>query len=531
MAAKRDVTFYLVKEEITDFAHVVGLRPGLVSYELGPARGLPFEGILVVRPPRASQPWWAKWLAGSVPEIGNLLASSNAALLVLRTSGRLFAITLGYGRGLMVLDAFERDFGLRVALNVIDPDSLVSVDAKTFEQLTLMTRSQTSRAAPLETFRVSKAEDIMKAVTGTPRAQAVFGTRITGADAAKITYVPVVEELHEKCEQLLAAYQADDYKERFGFVDDLRVVRDRPRANALNGALLERLTAGDFNVTHMAPPEVIDVQDIEQFEFEQFPGERSPSLDIAWYCRTALADGGVLSVDMLRRNAVGVTYRGSDEVHQLWTVYDCIVAEIVEGDKRFILSGGTWYQVEEEFARRIGQAAEQRARQPEFLPYALDDEFERDYNLRAAQQEGVRHFDRLLARPAGARSGIEFCDLLANGNQMVHVKRRSRSSTLSHLFAQAVISAETFLRDQTYRTEICNKLREDNRHEDAAMIPAERPQSADWEVVYAILGTRDGDTATSLPFFSQLNFKLAAERLDSLGFRVSLRLVPVRDLN
>jgi uncharacterized protein (TIGR04141 family) len=66
-----------------------------------------------------------------------------------------------------------------------------------------------------------------------------------------------------------------------------------------------------------------------------------------------------------------------------------------------------------------------------------------------------------------------------------------------------------------------------NRDADVALIPAGRPNSQEWEVVYAVLGVNDGDTATSLPFFSQLNFKIAAERLDSLGFRVSLRLVPV----
>jgi uncharacterized protein (TIGR04141 family) len=490
-------------------------------------RGLPFEGRLVVRPPRANQPWWVRWLATSIPEIGQLLNASNAAVLVLRTSGRLFAVTFGYGRGLMVLDAFERDFGLRVALNVVDPDSLVSVDAKTFEQLTLMTRSQTSRAAPFETFRVNKVEDIMKAVTGTPRDPAAFGSRITGADAAKITYVPVIEQLNQKCDELLTAYRSEVYKERFGFIDDLRIVRDRPHINELNQFLLQRLSAGDLNVIHMAPPEVTDVQDIEWFEFDQFPGERSLSINIELYCDRMQEEGLELSVERLRKGAVGVTYRGSDEVHPIWTVYDCIVAEIPHGDKLFILSGGTWYQVEATFVQRVSQAAERWAREPDFLPAALIGESEPAYNVRAAEENGLRLFDEMLARPAGAHSGIEFCDLLAENNRMIHVKRRSRSSTLSHLFAQAIVSAETFLRDSTYRADLCTKLHERGRDADIDLIPGGRPTSTEWEVVYAILGVEAGDTAASLPFFSQLNFKIAAERLDSLGFQVSLRLVPL----
>ena len=526
MAAKRDVTFYLVKEDVATFDEVLANKPGLQSYDLGAARGLPFEGRLVVRPPRPSQPWWVRWLAASVPDIGQLLNATNAAVLVLRTSGRLFAVTFGYGRGLMVLDAFERDFGLRVALNVVDPDSLVSVDAKTFEQLTLMTRSQTSRAAPFETFRVSKAEDIMKAVTGTPREHEGLGSRITGADAAKITYVPSLEHLHEKCDQLLAAHRSEGYKERFGFIDDLKIVRDRPRINELNAVLMQRLGAADFNVIHMAPPEVTDVQDIEEFEFAQFPGERSLTLDVEHYCQRVHEESLDLSIETLRRGEVGVTYRGSPETHSLWTVYDCIVAEIPEGDKLFILSGGTWYQVEASFVQRVGQAATHWARPADFLPAVHDGESEPHYNIRAAGHNGLRLFDGVLARPVGAASGVEFCDLLDGNNRMVHVKRRSRSSTLSHLFAQAVVSAETFLRDPTYRTNLCQQLRDRGREGDVPLIPADRPATTEWEVVYAILGGDAADTPTSLPFFSQLNFKIAAERLDNVGFRVSLRLVP-----
>jgi uncharacterized protein (TIGR04141 family) len=232
---------------------------------------------------------------------------------------------------------------------------------------------------------------------------------------------------------------------------------------------------------------------------------------------------------MLRKGDVGVTYRGSPEVHALWTVYDCIVAEIPEGDKLFILSGGVWYQVEASFVQRVGRAATNWAQPADFLPMAHDGESEPDYNRRAAAHDGLRLFDGMLARPAGAASGVEFCDLLDGQNRMVHVKRRSRSSTLSHLFAQAVVSAETFLRDPTFRASLCQQLRERGRDADVPLIPVERPTSTEWEVVYAILGGDATDTPTSLPFFSQLNFTIAAERLDNIGFRVSLRLVPTAE--
>jgi uncharacterized protein (TIGR04141 family) len=524
---KRDLTFYLVKDNVATFDAVLPPQDDTVCFELGPDRGLPFEGRLVIKNPTSNPPWWVGWLRTSLNEIGDFLNTSNAAALVLRLAcGRLFVVTFGYGRNLMSLDSFERDFGLRVALNVVDPESLKSVDARTFEQLTMMTRSQTSRATSFENFRVSQAEDIVKGVTGTPRDPAI-GSRITGADAAKVMYVPNLTLLHDKCNQLLDAYGSDRYREAgFGFIDDLRTVRDPARIASLNEELLRRLRDRDFGTVHMAPPEVTDVQDIDQFVFGEFPDDVLLDLDVERYCARANEDERELAIDTLRKGKVGVTYRGGVDVHYLWSVFDCLVAEIRDGERLFVLSGGTWYQIEGDFAERVAHAVEQRGREPEFLPMGRVEESERAYNERAAGEGGLHLLDGCLVRPAGARSPIEFCDLLDGNRRIVHVKRKSRSSTLSHLFSQGVVSAETFLRDTTFRTALSGELRERGREDAARLIPAERPVAQDWEIVYAVVGGAVGDGPRALPFFSQLNFKIAAERLESLQFRVSLRQVP-----
>ncbi len=302
----------------------------------------------------------------------------------------------------MELDSFERDFGLRVALNLVHPDSLKSVDARTFEQLTVMTRSQTSRAAPLETFRVSQIEDILKAVTGTPR-DAEFGSRITGADAAKVTYAPVLLSLHEKCEQLINAYTSEAYKERFAFIDDLRTVRDRPQIAQLNARLLTQFAAAAFGNTHMAPPEVTDVRDIEHFAFSDAEDERVQELDIQEACDRASAAGD-LSVEHFKKTRVGVTYRGGDEVHYLWTAFDCIVTGIRDGDRLSVLSGGTSYQLEGPFAEQVARAAEHRAAPLGFLPAAVQGELEDDYNARAAGEPGLHLLHQCWSdRPALGR--------------------------------------------------------------------------------------------------------------------------------
>ena len=499
MARQRDLTFYLVKEAVTDFDAVLPTTDDALRIDLRGVTDIPFDGLLVIRRSRTSQPWWATWLRASVNDVPDLLNSSNSAALAVRVDGRIVVVTFGYGRGLMSLDTFERDFGLRVALNAIEPTSLKSVDARTFDQLSLTTRSQTSRATSLNSFRISQAEDILKGVTGTP-ADTTIGSRITGADAAKLTYVPDLTRLHEKCNQLLRVQQLDSYKQEFGFIDDLRTIRDPNLIERLNGLLIDKLNDNELGTIHMAPPDVTDVQDIDQFVFGEFEEDTMIELDIEDYCARVAALEQAFTLNRLQKGRVGVTYRGGSDANYLWSTFDCMVAEIRESDRLHVLSGGTWYQIDSGFAELVAQATERRARGPEGLPFARPDESEADYNARAAGDDNMTLLDGHLIRSEGARSSIEFCDLLDKKRRIMHVKRRSRSSTLSHLFSQGTVSAEAFLRDSTFRKELSNKLREAGQEDLSRQISEEQPDARSWEVIYVIVGT-DGGGTRELPFF------------------------------
>lgn len=520
---KRDITFYLLKPEIQEFGQAISDLEGNVQYEIG--GGIPYEARLYIKPPFQRPPWWVAFLNQGVPQLEGLFNANSAATLLLRASGRIFAITFGYGRNLLALDAFEREFGLRVALNTVDPETLRSVDARTFEELTVMTRSQTSRAAGLENFRISQAQDILKAIMGIPR-DPVFGSRITGADAVKVTFVPSIVTLAEKCDQLFTAYCSDDYKQRFAFIDQLRTLRDPSKIEVLNEEVIRRLRTRELGNLHISPPEVVDLEDIESFVFEGLNDEGATDLDTIRYCELA-GNPNSISILELKRRKVGALYGGAAEPHYRWKLYDCIVAEVQAESKLFILSGGTWYEVEADFSRRIARDVETRLGNNNLLPAAVQNEDELTYNGRVSSERSFHLLDRRTIVPTGGRTPIEFCDLMTVNKQLIHVKRRSRSSTLSHLFSQGVVSAETFFRDSGYRQALATKLQEEGLNDAATLIPAKRPLPSEWEIVYGIIGGQSSEWPRSLPFFSQLNFKIQAERLENVGYKVSLLNIPI----
>jgi uncharacterized protein (TIGR04141 family) len=520
---KRNITFYLLKPEIQEFDQAISSLDRLDQYNLDTA--VPYEAKLYVKPPSQNPPWWVAFLEQGVRQLGNLFNANSAAVLLLRASGRIFAITFGYGRNLLELDTFEREFGLRAALNTIDPDTLRSVDARTFEELTVMTRSQTSRAAGLENFRISQAQDILKAITGIPR-NSDFGSRVTGADAAKITFVPSLLSLGEKCEQLFLAYRSDNYKERFGFIDQLRALKDPSKIEALNEEIIRRLRTRELGSLHFAPPEVVDLEDIESFMYEGLNDEGVSDLDVDRYFNL-MDNPNSISIPELKRRKVGALYGGAAEPHYRWKLYDCVVAEVQIESKLFVLSGGTWYEVEADFSGRITRDVESHLGDNELLPEAHPGEDEQTYNNRASRERSIHLLDRKTVTPPGGRTPIEFCDLMTPDRRLVHIKRRSRSSTLSHLFSQGVVSAETFFRDPGYRLALATNLLDEGLKDAAALIPTNRPSPSDWEIVFGIIDSQRSEWPRSLPFFSKLNFKIQAERLENLGYKVSLIQVPV----
>jgi uncharacterized protein (TIGR04141 family) len=119
---------------------------------------------------------------------------------------------------------------------------------------------------------------------------------------------------------------------------------------------------------------------------------------------------------------------------------------------------------------------------------------------------------------------MEICDVLTTTGTMIHVKQRGSSSTLSHLFAQGVNSADRLFGDDDFR----RQAREVVRSVDPAfaeVIPEARPDPAEREVVFVVITRSRRDTPLTLPFFSILSLRSAARHLRALGCPVSVAAV------
>ncbi|HKB29791.1 MAG TPA: TIGR04141 family sporadically distributed protein, partial [Streptosporangiaceae bacterium] len=108
-------------------------------------------------------------------------------------------------------------------------------------------------------------------------------------------------------------------------------------------------------------------------------------------------------------------------------------------------------------------------------------------------------------------------DLLAPGDELVHVKRAHGSAPLSHLFSQGLVAAEALLHSPDVRARFAAEVRE--RGKDRTVAEDFTPK----KIVFAIL-LKDGEQLTpeTLFPFSRVTLAHTARTLERRGMDVEV---------
>lgn len=212
-----------------------------------------------------------------------------------------------------------------------------------------------------------------------------------------------------------------------------------------------------------------------------------------------------------------------EEPDSLTSVYRCIVFETDVDDNRYVLIGGDWWRIDRDFVAEVEERLANIHVVDLDAPSPRTGEREEDFVKRSAKRlPGSVVLDQRLVYYGRGRSKIEVCDLLAADGTFIHAKHRGRSSTLSHLWAQATVSGEALMSDATFR----EKARTLLPPEQVDLIPAAEPERGADSVTYLVIGANQREPWRSIPFFSKVALMQASRQLEILGMPLSLAGTP-----
>jgi uncharacterized protein (TIGR04141 family) len=518
----RKFSLFLIKNSIKDTSGIIKNYQSLKQFALN-ISGLT-NAVLFVKKLPSRPPKWLSLFEHVIPpgDIASLRSSLVSGVLLVKRRSRTFALTFGYGRALLEPGCFEERFGLKVTLNSIDPDSIRSIDKKSFDSpIYVHSRDQASREGTVNDFGLNVDQDLLRSITGKPSTEDL-GHRLSGADALSITVKANLSDLPSLLDKMHEKFRDTSYKEHFSWVDHFSEVKDKPLINNLNETLIGQIKEGNFDRLWMSIPEIEDWTNIRGFRYtSSTKGDALDDIDfVSFLSNTNIED---IDIKWLKRKKVYAFNIEDSAPYKPWRAFDCIYCEIERDGDTYLLSGGTWYRIATNYVADINN---QYSRIPiAHIDLPICTEFsEEEYNKRVHREnhDSIALMDRKNIVHGGGRSRIEFCDLYTKSGKIIHVKKYGTSSVLSHLVNQGLVSGRLFHIDPHFREKVNEKFPPAFK----LASPREQIQPANYEIVYAIISREEGERVT-LPFFSRVGLVLAVQQLRGYGYKASLKKIPV----
>ncbi|MCR5335329.1 MAG: TIGR04141 family sporadically distributed protein [Synergistes sp.] len=516
MGKKNKLSIYLVKDEyanedckiLSSFAQLLKVYPEV--------------GTLYYLPSSISVPGWIEsFVCGSLRDT-NIFTSNARVVLLCHVSvaeglSKTFAITMGYGKNLLAEDVIEEGFGLKVVLNTITPNSLRRINKTNIGGNQKNSNEQLPLESDIDAFGFDIDRDMIGTVTGTSDDETFAKGMITGSDMLNLSAEANINNIPSFLKNVYAQYTSKAYKESFGWIDHIRRVKDKKTIEELDAAVITLINTGSPDAW-MAVPEVVDWENIEGFRYAG--REIYHDIDISIVHKSFRA--GLSSIRQLKDKRIVAIRSDNGEVITSWNAYRCLYAEVNLRSKSYCINNGRWYVIDQDFVETVNR--EYNAiplSERSFLPYRHDHTRESDYSQEyvATDPSNLLLMDAKSIQYGGGQSKVELCDILTSDQTYIHIKPYSSSATLSHLFNQAVVSAELVLSDPEFRAKANAKIMELTKNR-AFII--KNTQEKEITVILAILSDFTEDYPP-IPFFSKIAMRYAQRRLQAFGCKVYLK--------
>ncbi|MCV6624040.1 MAG: TIGR04141 family sporadically distributed protein [Cellvibrionaceae bacterium] len=517
---KEKLSIYLAKSSASgDVSKVINLENTKPSVEMD-VPGL--EGTLYVKkePPKPPPPWTKLFTEHQeLPDEIFGGRKSVGAAFVVKLNDNLFVLTFGTGFHLLKNESIERDFGLRVTLNSVDPEKLRSLDKASYDHNPLNSRTQSSIDLGVFDLDVDSEMDMLYAVTGVSTVP-VFGSHVTGRDALTLVLEINLDGLKEVLSESLLRYKKALPKD-FEWVENIQRVKDKELHEVLDLELDDILAKNEFKNMWLGEPEIIDWESQIGYSFDLY--QKTPRhvvLKIDDLINYFNDKGISLTSENLRSQTIHINDNEYSSIKK-WSAYRCLYAEVSSGKEQYILRNGQWYIVNSDFVDSVDKYLEDFDSYDFELPIYAHDR-EDDYNEFVTEKyDNIELMDKKFVKIGGPYDKLEFCDLIKDSSEFIHVKYYRSSSTLSHLFSQGFVASEAFISDSDFR----NRLNEKLPNSTKLACPDDRPDPSAYRIVYAIATNKE--VPKELPFFSKVTLKNALKTLKTLNYSVSISAIKV----
>ncbi|MEV5976128.1 DUF6119 family protein [Streptomyces sp. NPDC052114] len=484
-------------------------------------------------------PAWAKQLAPIFSELQTILNVSNRLVVFLPVSGRTFAICFGYGSSTLEWSWVEANFGLKFAARRFDSKEMSGIGSRRIDAAARSQWVQIPTNSAIGDFEIELDGEFTRKLVGKLNDGVAFPDlgAVVATDSVSFKLDTDLNKVRDVLAKMLETTENSTASKDLAFIDSLEplrlkseIVKDLEkllvdelfgtRARKPQGTPLDHLavSALTVHVLSFAPPDDVSVEDIHDFVI--YKGDLEEVFEVMHIdaLRAALAKfPGKFGVSSLAGIKIQARDSNGEPASLAKPLKSWVVFEAGDQNRRYLLTLGKWYALAEAYTEKLDQDLARIDDVTHILQLITWDDWgpqqnwEKHFNKKAADgRTDLVCLDRHKLYSDGDE--VESCDLLHSDGYLIHVKPYSGSQTLSHLFSQGFVSAQTLISDAEYRDDFVEAVRSMNI--DLAEVASHLPPKF---VTYAIAFDGKQKLPQDLPTFSKVNLRSFSKRIRLLG--------------
>ncbi len=475
-----------------------------------------------------SEAEWAPLFSAYDIEDQHFRQKSVKGAFFVKVENRYVIFTFGHGRSLIDKAAIERGFGLRVSMNLGNPEQLKSIDKSTLDRVARNTRSQVALNSGIQDFDFAFDHEILKSITAIVNKNDDELEMVSGNDSVSLYTEIEADKFREIAERLVTAYFSDDYKEHYPWAEFIGLESDPEVIKQLEFILVDKFKTDSIDGFWLAPPKLIDYHDFSGFVYSRKSIKdgtlcKHPELKLDVFLAFApFKNKASISISTLKTKEIFL-FNGDDQHIDSIGFFESLNGELEFNGLKYVLNDGRWYHVKNSFAKEVESYFDSLPRWTGLEDKPYKDLRECCYLRRIADGEQIAVLDQHWVRHKNVKQNYEFCDLLTQCGRIIHVKHYGGSSVLSHLFAQAANGLDMMLNCPEVIPQVQEHLEETYISFDFSPL-GKRVH----KIVLAIIFPHPGEL--HIPFFSKVNLRHHAREMQNKGFVVELAKVPVDNI-
>ena len=515
MPEKNKLSIYMVKDGFATYEYIIENYSQSIQVD--------DVGTVYLGDSHISTPKWVEtFFAGHIAAENVFTANARAALLVKIPINqdealKTFAITMGYGKNMLKDNVIEERFGLKVILNTIKPDSLRRINKVNIGGNQKLSSEQLPLKSGINDFGLDINRDLVSNIAGVSDDDAFVEGIMSGGDILTLTAEVDINNIVEFLKKAYEKYTLNTYRTNFGWIDQIQDVKDSHVIERLNAELISAVNAASNNIW-MSVPEIINWEEIKGFKY---CGRELYDDVLISKVKDSFRDP-LVSIEQLKSKQISAISAIDDTVKYTWMANRCLFGELILGDKAYCINNGKWYRVDNDFVAQVNEDYNGTSIAAiAFDDYTDNHDSENSYSTSFRDSHPTEYIlmDAKNFTYGGGHSKIELCDILSRDKELIHIKPYSGSSTLSHLFNQATVSAELILSDAEFLALINEKIHEITGNDDFRIVDRRAIK-----IIFGII-SKNRTPLPLLPFFSKVSFRYTKRRLEAFGFSVSIRTI------